>query len=87
MKLEAILKKLSPETLDKVNSASAEELSALIVASEQAIRDTKEELDANEKYQELKESCKAMSAGYREVKSYQSAQIQYALMRLRDLGK
>lgn len=87
MKLESIVKKLSKDAISELDAMNETALNTAVIQSEQAINEARESLDENEKYQEAKENCKAMSAGYREVKAYQSAKIQYALFRLRELGK
>lgn len=83
MKIETILKKLPTDTIAEMDAADPAALKALIVQSETSLADAKEELDNNEQYQAVKESAKAMSAGYRELKTYQTAKIQYALIRLK----
>lgn len=83
MKVETILKKLTNDTISELDAADTNGLKAAIIQAETSLADAKEELDNNEQYQAVKESCKAMSAGYRELKAYQTAKIQYALLRLK----
>lgn len=87
MTLDKIAKILDEETIAEMNALDGEALQKLIVDSEQAVRQAKEELEANEKYQELKESLKAVRSGFTEVKKRQNAKIQLALIRLEELGK
>jgi hypothetical protein len=47
----------------------------------------KAELEANIKYQELKEKYKAGGEGFREVKKAQTAVVSYCLIRLDEMGK
>jgi len=84
MKLEQILKKLPQDVIAELDAADTETLNKCIVSAETAIADTKEELDNSPQYQELKENLKALTAGYKELKTYQSAKIQYALIRLKE---
>lgn len=78
-KLKYLFKVLGKETIDELSSKSIEELKTSIVIANQAIKQTYEELEANPVYQELKESLKALAAGFREVKKRQNAIIQYSL--------
>lgn len=87
MKFEKIVKLLSEDMIAQMTGMDEAALSKVIVASEQAIAEAKDSLDNNEKYQELKEQVKAVSAGFRETKAYQTAKIQYALIRLTEQGK
>lgn len=87
MTLEKIAKVLDEETVAEMNAMDADSLKKLIIDSEQAVRLAKDELEANEKYQELKESVKAVRSGFTEVKKRQNCKIQLALIRLEELGK
>jgi beta-phosphoglucomutase-like phosphatase (HAD superfamily) len=78
-KLEKIEKVLGKETSDELMSFSPDQLKARIISAETAMKQAIEELEANPKYQELKESLKALSSGLRDVKKRQNAVIQYAL--------
>jgi hypothetical protein len=78
-KLAKIEKLLGPDTINDLKIMPKEELVNTVVQSEVSIKTAQEELEANEKYQELKEAVKAMSAGLREVKQRQNAIIQYCL--------
>lgn len=81
-RLEKILNNLPADTIKDMQNCTATELKGLVVASEQAIVESKEQLDANPAYTEAKENVKACSAAYRELKKYQTAKIQYALILL-----
>ena len=78
-KLDKILKILGHDVTDELASRPPEGLEAGIAASAGAIKEAEEALEANPKYQELKASLKACSAGLREVRQFQNAKIQYAL--------
>lgn len=87
MKLESIIKKLPEQVVEVLNNCIDEkELQALIANSEEAIATALRERDANPQYQAARQAVKDLSAGMREVKSYQGAKIQYALHRLRELN-
>jgi len=87
MKLEKILKVLDEDMLSELNNMNEAALKEQITKSEQSIKVTRDELEANPKFQELKENLKALRHGYSEVKTFQTAKIQYALIRLEEMGK
>lgn len=78
-KLEKIEKILGKEYIQELAPAPDDALKALIINAEYAIKQSIEELEANPKYQELKESLKALSEGLKDIKKRQNAIIQYAL--------
>ena len=79
MKFEKILKILGQDTVNEMSALSQIELRTIIVEANQAMQIVKDELEENEKYQELKESIKAISSGKKEVDKRQKARIDYAL--------
>jgi len=85
-KLDKIEKALGKETMADLESLSEELLKDHTVVAEFSIKNAIAELEANLKYQELKESLKALSAGLREVKKRQNSIIQYCLSLLEDKG-
>lgn len=85
-KLEKIEKLLGSEIVSDINSLSSEALDAQIVTSSASIKAAEEELEANEEFQQLKESVKAMGAGMREVRKFQNAKIQLSLHLLESKG-
>lgn len=78
-KLARIEKLLGRDAMGVLEGASPESLGVTIAHSCAAMKEAEDQLEANPKYQELKESLKACSAGLREVKAFQNAKIQYAL--------
>lgn len=86
MKLEKIVKKLGQELIDEMDSMPVDQLEKVIVNGENAIAEATEQRDANEKYKAARTAVKDLSAGLKEVKGFQSAKIQYALMRLKEMG-
>lgn len=88
MKIEKIMKALEgTDVIEEMNNMSDDDLKKRLVGAEQAIRQAKEELEENPKYQQLKEDMKAVKAGFGSVKKFQNAIIQYALIRLEEMGK
>lgn len=86
MKLDKILKTLPESVVQELDALPIAELNSVIAQAEEAISTAIRERDANPKYQEAKESCKALSEGMREVKTYQRAKIEYSLHRRRELN-
>lgn len=85
-KLSRIEKALGKETMADLESLSMEVLKDRLVAAESSIKQAIDELEANPKYQEIKDSLKALSEGLREVKKRQNAIIQYSLSLMEDKG-
>jgi hypothetical protein len=82
-KLAKIEKELGPDALTELAGA---DLEAAITNAAGAIKTSEDELEANPKYQELKESMKAVKAGLGEVKKRQKAIIDYCLHLLEERG-
>jgi hypothetical protein len=78
-KLEQIEKLLGKEFALELQGLAPEAIKEKVVQAEQAMKEASEELEANPKYQELKESLKALSEGKKEVNKRQKAIIAYAL--------
>ncbi len=87
MKLEKIVKILSANVVEEMDAMSAESLEKQVCASEQAISDAEDELDANPKYEAAKQAVSDISAGMKDVRKYQRAKIAYAIHRLREAGR
>ena len=87
MKLEKIMKTLDKDTLVEMEALDLEGLRSSIIASENAMRQVQMELDANEEYQALLESKKAMESAKKEVDKRQRAKIGYALHLLEEKGQ
>lgn len=85
-KLVKIEKVLGKEIMGELEALAVENLKNRIVSAEQAMHAASSELEANPKFQELKESLKALSEGLSEVKRHQKAIIQYSLSLLEDKG-
>lgn len=74
-------------TKDEMDSMDESQLRTRIVQANQAMKETQEELDNNERYQQIKESKKVLEQGKNEVNKRQKAIIQYALRRMDEMGK
>jgi hypothetical protein len=85
--LTKIEKILGKETMAELEALDSNMLKDHIVAAEHSIMEAQRELEANSKYQELKESLKALSEGFKEVKKRQNAMIRYNLSLLEDKGE
>lgn len=85
-KLDKILNKLSQDVISEMQAMSPDALKNQVVASEQAIDGAKDELEASPAYQQAKDDIKALSWGYKELKKFQAAKIQYALVLLAEKG-
>jgi septation ring formation regulator EzrA len=87
--MQKLAKKIGPDAEDVLKELEAmevEDLNKRIAQANQAISDTKTELDQNLKYSEAKESVKALSSGFREVKGRQNAIIAVAVKLRKDKG-
>jgi hypothetical protein len=85
-KLQKIEKAVGPETMSELEALTVEGLKDRIAASEASINNAIRELEANPKFQELKESLKAISEGLREVKKRQRGVIDYSVSLIEDKG-
>lgn len=83
-KLDKILKRLPDTAVEEMQELNKEQLEQGIVASEQAIDTAQTERDGNPSYQAAKQAVKDLSESFRELKKYQTAKIQYALILLQE---
>lgn len=86
-KLAKIQSLLGKEVIGELEALTTSALDHSVAVSADAIRVAQNELEANEKYKELKESLKAISTGLKEVRAYQNAKIAYALHLIEEQGK
>lgn len=86
-KLAKVHKVLGLEIVNELNSTDTLGLQNVIVQAEVAISDAQEELEANLKYQQLKESLKDLSQGLKDVRKFQRAKIDLAISLLETRGK
>jgi hypothetical protein len=81
-KIDKLTKQLGIEKVKELEALSKEHLEQVIITAEKAMKLAKEEIEANPRYQELKESLGALTAGLKEVNGRQRALIQMALILL-----
>ena len=84
--LDKVAKALGRDTVDEMDAMREDELKKCIVDANGAMKQVKEELEANREYQAAKQDIKDLSAGKREVDKRQKAKIAYALDRLEAFG-
>src|SRR5579864_7275343 len=84
---DKLMKTLGKDTVMEMESLDAEGLRKVIVQASQAMKEVAEELENNQKYQELKISLKNLSAGKRDVNKRQKNKIALALQLLADSGQ
>lgn len=72
-------KTLGRDTIVEMQSLAPEALHKAIVDAEQAMKQVADELEANGKYQELKDQLSAVTQGKKDVNKRQKAKIAYAL--------
>ena len=87
MKLEKAMKNLDVETVKELEAMTVEALGNRIVEANKAMQDMVDELDANEDYQDLLESKKAMEQGKKDVNKRQNSIICVALHMKSEKGK
>ncbi len=85
-KLDSIEKLLGKEMLGDLEALSSVDLKNRIAQAVGSIKTAQEELEANPKFQELKDSLKAISEGLREVRKRQNHVVSYCL-HLLELGE
>lgn len=87
--MQKLAKKIGDDGEDIVTELEAMEVADLnkrIAQANQAISDTKAELDENDAYTEAKETSKLLSSGFREVKKRQNAIIAVAVKLRKERG-
>lgn len=86
MVTDKIKKALGNSTVEEMDKLGEYELRKVIVEANQAMKEVKEQLEANPKYQGLKSSLHDCTQGKRDVNKRQNAKIQYALHRMTEIG-
>jgi uncharacterized small protein (DUF1192 family) len=88
--MQKLAKKIGPDAEDVLKDLEAMDVTSLnkrIAQANQAISDTKAELNENEEYKRAKEDVKLLSSGFREVKARQNAIIAVAIQFRKDRGE
>lgn len=87
--LQKLADKIGPDGSDiiqELESVDVTELNKRIAQSSQSIIDTKEELDKNKDYQQVKYDKSILESGLNEVKKRQNAIIKVCLMLRKERG-
>lgn len=87
--MQKLAKKIGPDgedVLKELEAMDVADLNKRIAQANQAISDTKTELNKNDAYVEARETAKLLSSGFREVKSRQNAIIAIAVQLRKDKG-
>lgn len=87
MKTDKVANALGRDTVEEMDAMNDVELKKVIVDANGAMKQVKEELDANQAYQAAKADVSHLSQGKRDVDKRQKAKIAYALDRIEGLGK
>lgn len=77
--------KLSQSFVDNAKDLNEDEATALLVESEQKIRQIKEERNADEKLTAAKNIVKDLSAGYNSALNYEKAKISFLLDKIQEI--
>ncbi len=83
---DKVTKALGRDTVEEMDAMTTEELKKVVVEASSAMKEVKEELEANQNYQSLKADLKDLTAGKAAVDKRQKARIAYALDRVDSLG-
>lgn len=77
--------KLSQSFVDNAKDLNEDEATALLVESEQKIRQIKEERNADEKLTAAKNIVKDLSAGYNSALNYEKSKISFLLDKIQEI--
>lgn len=77
--------KLNQSFVDNAESLSEDEATALLVESEQKIRQLKEERNADEKLTAAKNIAKDLAAGYNSALNYEKSKISFLLDKIQEI--
>ena len=86
-KLQRIEKELGREKLAELEALKMGELEKAIAHADMAVKQAMDQLEANPKYQEIKESLTAIRAGVTELRKRQGAVVAYALHLIEEKGQ
>lgn len=75
------------DVLRELEGMAVPEINKRIAQANQAIAETKSELEANDAYASAKNDCKLLSSGFREVKARQNAIIAVAVKLRQEKGE
>lgn len=77
--------KLNQSFVDNAESLNEDEATALLVESEQKIRQIKEERNADEKLTAAKNIAKDLAAGYNSALNYEKSKINFLLDKIKEI--
>lgn len=86
-KLDKAVKHLGPKRVEELEALNPGELEQHIVQAEKSMSAAHEELEANPKYQDLKEQLSACTQGKKDVNKQQKAVISVCLALLESKGR
>lgn len=86
-KLEKLKKKLGKATIEEMDAMDHVALKKVIVEANTSMKVCAEELEANPKYQQVKQDKSYLESGKREVNARQQARIAYSLYTLEQRGE
>lgn len=84
---ENAAKKLGRSVVEQMDAMTAEELKKLIVDASTRMKEVKDSLDANPKYQQIKSDKANMEAGKKAVDDNEKARIRYSLEIIQNVAK
>lgn len=84
---ENAAKKLGRSVVEQMDAMTAEELKKLIVDASTRMKEVKDSLDANPKYQQIKSDLANMQAGKKAVDDNEKARIRYSLEIIQNVSK
>ena len=87
--MQKLAKKIGPDwenVLSELEAMDVPDLNKRIAQANQAISDTKAELNENDAYVDAKNTASLLSSGFREVKSRQNAIIAISVQLRKDKG-
>lgn len=86
-KFAKIEKTLGKDKLADLEALDVSGLKSAVTAADMAVKQAIDQLEANPKYQEIKESLKALREGVTELRKHQGALVTYALHLIEEKGQ
>jgi hypothetical protein len=78
---------LGKDTVEELDKMSTDQLKSRLVQAQKSIKQAKEELEANQEYQQIKADKTHLEQGLKEVKKRQNAISDYALHLMETKGE
>ncbi len=86
-KFARIEKVLGKDKLAELEALDNEGLKSAVTGADMSVKQALDQLEANPKYQEIKESLKALREGVTELRKHQGALVTYALHLIEEKGQ